>query len=811
MDRHDQHADPSADHSSSSDITKGEKPAQDMVNTSSEVVTPPRPEVNLSRVLVNVTGGSLNLYSGNPSLVMNPPHTNEAPRPHMASPTPLHEEIGLQEPNRIYERHMLTKVRGYPLWLPEGDLNMSVGKRRVGISIGDVGMVASDGYFSYLFNILLPANDPLQPQRLPEGYTPIKSLSSSAVSRVKKYKANSALTSLSVRKVPGLAPGDNTRTEQKFELSSSKGAVLALPDGAQSYDLQEDVVSWTNYMCANLGQWYKYTIGTLGRNVRNGDIRLITGCDKTTFWGVAVAERPSFAPEKCWLRFLSPDAATSDSEVHTWDYSGVVSSRTGLSRDEIRELDWDTATYRANQPSQCVCVRSMTRTLPKDEWRSISKEFGLEQSMDGDDIRPSASPTGSTSPSSSNNVSSTRSSGEFVRGEKPHQRLYTNYHPSDLVNQMLMALSPCADSASCIDSDWCDPLQRVEHSDVEYLPLTSVTSTFDATYMLCTVFLGADINNVEGCAQLKTKPLGTEPVNVVWQKLCSLHTSTKSNVETHYRSDDFATDLLFIFDAFIEFFYGIQTLKNDGHARLLDDFDCWTWPFFGEAFRLLDAVMTGAADWLLDHDEESSVPSSTSATTAALRSYKNFRLEGHVQDLQTCANTLRSLVTRTAHSPDSDAFDHLSPPMSETDFPGVNDDVDIGRSDSHKRKRLDKSREVIIQRDSDGRSYASGGVLEDVPESSQGSGSRSVPKKRPLIKRLADLKDAHQSFIVNGERWVKPATPRPPKIKSTRQPSSKFVRPNKRAKRSKNTQASAGPDEDNTTVPDDSAPSQEPF
>ncbi|KAF9045009.1 hypothetical protein BJ165DRAFT_1540818 [Panaeolus papilionaceus] len=420
MDRHDQHADPSADHSSSSDITKGEKPAQDMVNTSSEVVTPPRPEVNLSRVLVNVTGSSVNLYSGNPSFVTNPPDTNEASRPHMASPPPLHEEIGLQEPNRIYERHMLTRVRGYPLWLPEGDLNAPVKKRRVGVSIGDVGMVASDGYFSYLFNILLPANDPLQPERLPEGYTPIKSLSSSAVSRVKKYKANSALTSLSVRKVPG--------TEQKFELSSSEGAVLALPDGAQSYDLQEDVVSWTNYMRANLGQWYKYTIGTLGRNVRNGDIRLITGCDKTTFWGVAVAEHPSFVPEKCWLHFRPSAAATTDSEVHTWDYSGVVSSRTGPSQDEIGELDWDMATYRANNPNQCVCVRLMTRTLPKDEWRSISEEFGLEQSMDGNDTGTSASPLGSTSSSPSNNVRSTHSSEEFVRDRKPHQRLYTVCH-----------------------------------------------------------------------------------------------------------------------------------------------------------------------------------------------------------------------------------------------------------------------------------------------------------------------------------------------------------------------------------------------
>ncbi|KAF9045013.1 hypothetical protein BJ165DRAFT_1369952, partial [Panaeolus papilionaceus] len=280
MDRLARHSDQIMDHPSSSNATRREAVKNSPTDSpSSEAVTPPRAEANPSRVLV--TGSNVTMYTGNPSFVMSPPwNSNDVSHLHGASPTPLHEEIGLQEPNRIYERHMLTRVRGYPLWLPEGDLNAPVEKRRVGVSIGDVGMVTSDGYFSYLFNILLPENDPLQPDELPEGYSPVKPLRKNGVSRVKKYKGNSALTSVSVRKVPELTPHEATRAEQNFELSSSEGAVLALPEGAKSYDLREGVVSWTNYMRANLSHWYKYAIGTLECSVQNGDIRLITGCDK---------------------------------------------------------------------------------------------------------------------------------------------------------------------------------------------------------------------------------------------------------------------------------------------------------------------------------------------------------------------------------------------------------------------------------------------------------------------------------------------------------------------------------------------------
>jgi len=44
--------------------------------------------------------------------------------------------------------------------------------RREGIRVGDVGIFQS-GAFDFLFNICVPASDPINPDVLPEGFTPI--------------------------------------------------------------------------------------------------------------------------------------------------------------------------------------------------------------------------------------------------------------------------------------------------------------------------------------------------------------------------------------------------------------------------------------------------------------------------------------------------------------------------------------------------------------------------------------------------------------------------------------------------------------
>ncbi len=73
----------------------------------------------------------------------------------------------------IYTRLLLQKEHGYPLWIPEPDGRLPEAYRGKGVGIGDVGILRNDGGFDYLFNACMPADDPINKGRVPEGFEPI--------------------------------------------------------------------------------------------------------------------------------------------------------------------------------------------------------------------------------------------------------------------------------------------------------------------------------------------------------------------------------------------------------------------------------------------------------------------------------------------------------------------------------------------------------------------------------------------------------------------------------------------------------------
>ena len=78
-----------------------------------------------------------------------------------------------RKPNDIYERHLALNDRGFPLWIPDPNQNLHLDYLRTGVRIGDVGIITRSGAFSFLFNICLSHNDPVNPRMLPEHFAPI--------------------------------------------------------------------------------------------------------------------------------------------------------------------------------------------------------------------------------------------------------------------------------------------------------------------------------------------------------------------------------------------------------------------------------------------------------------------------------------------------------------------------------------------------------------------------------------------------------------------------------------------------------------
>ena len=109
--------------------------------------------------------------------------------------------------NKIYERHLSLKKRGFPLWIPEPNRRLPMAYRRRGIYIGDVGIITPSGGFSFLFNICCPPGDPINPSTLPDDFSPIRPpLEPIDIREFSEFKSGSYLASATIERVDNDPP-----------------------------------------------------------------------------------------------------------------------------------------------------------------------------------------------------------------------------------------------------------------------------------------------------------------------------------------------------------------------------------------------------------------------------------------------------------------------------------------------------------------------------------------------------------------------------------------------------------------------------
>ena len=149
---------------------------------------------------------------------------------------------------------------------------------------------------------------------------------------------------------------------------------MAMPLGATSETLG-NVASFRRYMASNMVHWYKFVNGVLGREVKNGDIRLVVGCVKTASWGIATFANHS-RQSSCHLRFAplevpSANSISSNGSRYVWEYRGIADVRAGPSPGEnsgLRQVDDSSDVAYENQ---CLFLRTLNATLPDVVWSEI--------------------------------------------------------------------------------------------------------------------------------------------------------------------------------------------------------------------------------------------------------------------------------------------------------------------------------------------------------------------------------------------------------------------------------------------------------
>ncbi|KAJ3504898.1 hypothetical protein NLJ89_g7699 [Agrocybe chaxingu] len=273
-----------------------------------------------------------------------------------------------------YARLLASAGRGFPLWIPEAHRNLPSAYRRTGVRIGDVGIITSSGSFSFLFNIFAPIVDPIHPSPLPEEFTPLRPAPSAGdVRLIPEFRSGSYLASSSVEKLDC-----DSALGLSFKMSASEGAILTIPEGATSADL-EDLARIRKYAAANLLRWYRYVNGPRGRDARNGEIRIVIGCDKSASWGTATMTNDT--PESnCQLKFrpLRRESGTDTAiTAYTWEHSGRGETRVGPDVQEVEELrSGDPLAYpNCKYQNQCLFLRTMNPILGDEEWLNLCYEL----------------------------------------------------------------------------------------------------------------------------------------------------------------------------------------------------------------------------------------------------------------------------------------------------------------------------------------------------------------------------------------------------------------------------------------------------
>jgi len=161
-----------------------------------------------------------------------------------------------------------------------------------------------------------------------------------------------------------------------------------MPEGAVSYDL-ENIPAFRDYLAANVEKWYKFVNGVRGREAKNGDIRLVIGCDKTTSWGMAALANVT-QHKVSQLKFKATENSGVNPTRHpyTWDYSGMAEVRVGPDIKEVNALRSNDDPFDETPPSdeefsnQCLFIRTLNATLNDEAWKALNDNLGLTNVLD---------------------------------------------------------------------------------------------------------------------------------------------------------------------------------------------------------------------------------------------------------------------------------------------------------------------------------------------------------------------------------------------------------------------------------------------
>ena len=147
-----------------------------------------------------------------------------------------------------------------------------------------------------------------------------------------------------------------------------------MPQGAYDEDLK-NISRFRDYALTHAQSWYQHANGPRGREIGNGKLHLVTGCDKTTSWGIATYSHLESKRPEGSVDLLNFQAAGNERHggqpsypTYAWDYKGTVVAKVGPEEEELIDLEVQGSAPLRNQ---CTFIRSLTLTLGYDDWERL--------------------------------------------------------------------------------------------------------------------------------------------------------------------------------------------------------------------------------------------------------------------------------------------------------------------------------------------------------------------------------------------------------------------------------------------------------
>ena len=171
-----------------------------------------------------------------------------------------------------------------------------------------------------------------------------------------------------------------------------------MPDGAFREDLKNKAL-FRDFAAENAESWYRFINGPCGWELGNGELRLITGCDKTTSWGLAAYsdEGDSLAASLGGplLRFRNTNDAGDcvSGTTYCWEHEGSAEVKAGPEFKVDEDMPGNGARFR----NQCTFIRSHTIMLSEAGWDRVRSTL-----VSALDSRRASKPAEPQSTSSSN-------------------------------------------------------------------------------------------------------------------------------------------------------------------------------------------------------------------------------------------------------------------------------------------------------------------------------------------------------------------------------------------------------------------------